>query len=127
VTEHKLNACEADLVNRLRHMSLAFSTSYPKLTDKSGIWLKVRGFEKIDRSQSSADSIESHGIKPFYERMLAEWERSADKENLAREDFLRIQRSLRTMPGVTAAFQNEAGELSITFVAGLIEIIGLFF
>jgi hypothetical protein len=42
-------------------------------------------------------------MKPFYERLLGEWERSNDQENLTREDFLRIQRAIETLDTVSAA------------------------
>jgi len=122
VTEVKLKAFEIDLVNRLRQMLFAFRSSYAKLTDKRGIWLKVGGLDNNDRYPSEVDSIDGM-MKPLYERLFEEWERSADKENLTREDFLRMQRAMGSMPGVTAAFQTEeAGKLAWR----VIELMGLF-
>jgi hypothetical protein len=93
-------------------MSFAFRSSYAKLTDKSGIWLRLEDLDDNDRYRTDVESAQGpEMMKPLYERLLGEWERSVDKSNLTREDFLRIQRAIGTMPSVTAAFQTEAGEL----------------
>ena len=121
MTKPTLTAFGIDLSNRLRQMSLALRSSYARLSDKSGIWLRVADVDNKDLGQSDIASIKSDGMmRPLYARLLEEWERSADKENLTREDFLRIQRAIGTMPSVTAAFQTEAGELPQKLLWGLI-------
>jgi hypothetical protein len=85
-------------------MFVAFRSSYARLPDISGIWLRIGGLGNNDTRQSDVDSIEIHGMmKPFYERLLVEWEQSADQENLTREDFLRIQPAIETLDTVSAA------------------------
>jgi hypothetical protein len=104
VTDPKLKAIETDLLDRLRHMFFAFRSSYARLTDKSDIWLRVESIDNEDPSQPDASLIEAYRtMRPFCERLLEEWDRSADKEKLTREDFLRIQRAIETLDTVSTA------------------------
>lgn len=64
-------ALEIDLVSRLRQMSLAFQSSYARLSHKSGIWFRVEGLHDEDQYSSGVDALESRDVmKPLYERLL---------------------------------------------------------
>jgi hypothetical protein len=71
-------------IDEIRKMFLAFRTSYDQLPDKSGIdWelFKFPGWLSIANDR-------------YEKRLLAEWRHCPGKENLTRDDFLRIQKSL---------------------------------
>src|SRR5262245_10432581 len=94
----ELGRAEKALAPQVRTMFKAFDSSLARLPDKTGIevqYLKFKGFDANDPYESKFKRFlncqDSHSCElPFYKRLLEGWNRSADKENLARDDLIRI-------------------------------------
>lgn len=86
-------------LKNLYAMFCAMSRCYNALPDKSGINQRdicFRGFDAHSDYEKTLgdhypDSYDSHACyEPFYRVLVARWEASADKENLTRDDLIRI-------------------------------------
>ena len=85
-------------VYEIQRMFRVLERCYEQLPDKSGInshWLKYEGFDANDpyefRLLQYADHRNSHWpMLATYRRMLSKWQSSRDRENLTKEDILRI-------------------------------------
>ncbi len=95
----ELQFFEREFLKEVHAMFRALNASYDRLADKTGISkesIEFGGFDANDSYESRFNGYSGRNspgrMMPYYERLLEEWKRASDRENLTRDEILLMLR-----------------------------------